>query len=92
MSLRLYRVKDEFDSLFYKHEVVIVAIYFHTEENTVDLSLGVDKHPLHLGMRTLGAKSDSRSSKSSIADNQVTELEFLNSRNTKVQKDAFTDL
>lgn len=61
-----------------------------TEENTVDLNLGAEKYPLHLRMRTLGAKLESTSSSSAIAEDQVSELDFLNSRNTQVQMDAFT--
>ncbi|MCH94896.1 hypothetical protein A2U01_0015865, partial [Trifolium medium] len=53
------------------------------EEQTIEVNLGADKHSLHLGMRTLVAKSDSTSSRSATAENQVTPLEFLNSCNTK---------
>ncbi|KAK7394693.1 hypothetical protein VNO78_15228 [Psophocarpus tetragonolobus] len=56
-----------------------------TEEHAVDLNLGAEKcHPLHLRMRTLGAKLESTSSSSAIAEDQVSELDFLNSRNTQL--------
>lgn len=50
------------------------------------MNLDADKHPFHLKMRTLVAKSDSTSSRSAIVENQVSQLEFLNSGNTKVQR------
>jgi hypothetical protein len=71
---------------------VHLAFSCGTEEQTIEVNLGADKHSLHLGTRTLVAKSDSTSSRSATAENQVTPLEFLNSGNTKVQKDAFTSL
>ncbi|TKY65377.1 CHROMATIN REMODELING 4 [Spatholobus suberectus] len=54
------------------------------EEHTVDLNLGAEKHALHLRMRTLGAKLESTSSSSAVAEDQVSELDFLNSRNTQL--------
>ncbi|XP_020234763.1 uncharacterized protein LOC109814687 [Cajanus cajan] len=54
------------------------------DEHTVDLSLGADKHSLHLRTRTLGAKLESTSSSSAIAEDQISELDFLNSRNTQL--------
>ncbi|KAG4388849.1 hypothetical protein AAZX31_09G232000 [Glycine max] len=56
----------------------------NSAENTVDLNLGAEKYPLHLRMRTLGAKLESTSSSSAIAEDQVSELDFLNSRNTQL--------
>ncbi|KAK7340334.1 hypothetical protein VNO77_21036 [Canavalia gladiata] len=54
------------------------------EEHTIDLNLGVEKSPHHLRTRTLGAKLEYTSSSSAIAEDKVSELEFLNSRNTQV--------
>ncbi|XP_027349361.1 uncharacterized protein LOC113860971 isoform X2 [Abrus precatorius] len=61
------------------------------EEHSVDLNLGTDKHPLHLRLRTLGAKLESASSSSAIAEDQVPELEFLNSRNTQISEGKAID-
>lgn len=69
---------------------VLITFSCVTEEHTVELNLGADKDSLHLGTKTLVAKSDSTSSRSAIVENQVTQLEFLSSSNTKVQNDAFT--
>ncbi|RDX81106.1 Protein CHROMATIN REMODELING 4, partial [Mucuna pruriens] len=54
------------------------------EEHAVDLNLGAEKHSLHLRMRTLGTKLESTSSSSAIAEDQVSELDFFNSRNTQL--------
>ncbi|CAL5192751.1 unnamed protein product [Lathyrus oleraceus] len=60
------------------------------EEHTVELNLGADKDSLHLGTKTLVAKSDSTSSRSAIVENQVTQLEFLSSSNTKLSSEGKT--
>ncbi|CAI8584641.1 unnamed protein product [Vicia faba] len=60
------------------------------EEHTVELNLGADKHSLHLGTKNLVAKSDSTSSRSAIVENQVTQLEFLSSSNTKLISEGKT--
>ncbi|KAL2330211.1 hypothetical protein Fmac_017792 [Flemingia macrophylla] len=54
------------------------------DEHTVDLNLGAVKRPLHLRMRTLGEKLESTSSSSAVAEDQISELDFLNSRNTQL--------
>lgn len=66
---------------FYIHFRICLNGSWGKEEHTVELNIGADKHSL------LGAKSNSTSSRSDIVENQVTQLEFLNSSNTKVQKD-----
>ncbi|KAJ1376952.1 Myb-like domain [Sesbania bispinosa] len=54
------------------------------EKHTVDLNFVADKHPLHLRMRTPEAKLDTTSSISAISEDQVSQLDFLSSRNTQL--------
>ncbi|KAK7295156.1 hypothetical protein RJT34_18061 [Clitoria ternatea] len=54
------------------------------EEHAVDLNLGAEKNSLHLRMSTLGAKLESTSCSSAIVEDQVSQLEFLNSRNAQL--------
>lgn len=72
------------------HQPQFVLPADSAEENTVEVNLGSDKHSLPLAMRTLVTKSDSTSSRSAIVENQVTQLEVLNSSNTKVISEGKT--